>query len=138
MKLMGGSTKLGDLDGTLRSLKPGESSVALRAQRIADTPLSALLPADVAFCLRQRLALPYVFPVALGLLEVDPLALVEGYRGDLLLACISAAPALLTPGTEPHNEFLDICLHASAAISSLGRDVLPDIEQFVQSQGCDA
>ncbi|MGW1893509.1 contact-dependent growth inhibition system immunity protein [Streptomyces sp. NPDC002004] len=86
------------LDRTLDELDPPRwAAPAADATRLVRTvhelrckPLGELRPADLRTLVTQRVALPYVLPLAVRLLLDEPLLDAYFYEGDLLLAAVEA------------------------------------------------
>ncbi|MFC9278525.1 contact-dependent growth inhibition system immunity protein [Streptomyces collinus] len=97
------------LDRTLDELDPPRwAPPAADATRLVRTVhelrrvrLGALGAADLRMLVTQRVALPYVLPLAVRLLIEDPLRDACFYEGDLLLATVNAPPAAWTLLPEP-------------------------------------
>ncbi|MBL1108821.1 hypothetical protein JK361_30275 [Streptomyces sp. 5-8] len=86
------------LDRTLDELDPprwtppGADATHLvrRVHALRRVPLGELGPADLRTLVSQRVALPYVLPLAVRLLLEEPLLDAYFYEGDLLLAAVDA------------------------------------------------
>jgi len=124
--------KIASLAPTL-SLRPDLGSGASgRAKSLLERELEELGPGDIAFCVRQSIALPHVTPIALELASGHPLAEAEFYDGDLLMSLLdtSARKAL----TEPQlRELRDICSEALAAVTTIVETVEPAAKNFIDA-----
>ncbi|MFF0275715.1 contact-dependent growth inhibition system immunity protein [Streptomyces sp. NPDC004330] len=86
------------LDRTLDELDPpawappgGDATPLVRTVHgLRQVPLRALGPADLRTLVSQQVALPYVLPLAVGLLIDEPMLDAYFYEGDLLLAAVDA------------------------------------------------
>lgn len=86
------------LDRTLDDLDPPRWAVPAaeatplvrRVGELRRVPLSRLRPEDLRTLISQRVALPYVLPLAVRLLLEEPLLDAYFYEGDLLLAAVEA------------------------------------------------
>jgi hypothetical protein len=121
---------LSQLEPKLANVERTGSSVTERAHAIASKQVDELTAAELAFCLRQRLALDHVFLSAVAILRVDPFIEAEGYPGDLLCSALDAAKDCLAPGCALHNELWDICADASASLATLQDHLVPSMERF--------
>ena len=108
-----------------------DTSVSLRAHALVDRHLEDLSAAELAFCLRQAIAVPGVASRALELLAAQPFLEAEHYNGDLLSAAIHAeSNGWLT--SEQVDELRDICTSAVASVASLMEDVVPLAEDLIR------
>ena len=122
--------KLSALDPNLATRPKLESGVAIRARALAEVHLEALSPGDIAFCLRQSIALKHIVPLALAILAEQPLLEAELYPGDLLSSLLHAT--LSHPLTVAEADKLrDICADARASVTTFQSDVLPEIAAFL-------
>jgi hypothetical protein len=123
--------RIGDIDCSLASRPRGDSGVSVRAHSLAERHLEELTPGDLAFCLRQGIAVPAVASRAIDLLSSQPLIEAELFAGDLLSAAIHAE----TKGwlsSEQRAELRDICSSAVAGGFTLAEDVLPLAEALMR------
>lgn len=79
-----------DIDPSLPARPKLKSGVSIRAHALADRRLDELTLGDVAFCLRQGIAVQAVVDRAMRALATRPLREVEGYQGDLLRSMLHA------------------------------------------------
>jgi len=82
--------RIRDIDPSLASRPKLDSGVSIRARSLADRHLEDLTPGEIAFCLRQGIAVPAVMDRAIHLLASQPFVEAELYPGDLLGAAIHA------------------------------------------------
>ena len=88
-----GSKSIAELEGVeWPPLKGGAPPSALRCHALRKKPISQLEVADLRLLIGQDVGLPFSVPLALDILERDPLIEAEHYRGDLLAAVLRAAP----------------------------------------------
>ena len=125
--------KLRVLDPSLTERPRLQSSVALRAHALAEKCLSELTPGDIAFCLRQKIALPHVVPLALDLLDDNPIVEVEFYDGDLLVSLLLASKTHALTELET-TRLWDACGGAEAAAKTLAEVVVPEVAAFRSRQ----
>jgi hypothetical protein len=122
--------KLIDLDPTLASKPDFGSGVSDRVISLRERPLDSLTLGEVAFCLRQSVALPYVVPIALKALAEQPLIEVDGFPGDLLVSILHAAKTAKL--SEPQfSELYGICASATAGAESIAEHVVPTAQAFM-------
>jgi hypothetical protein len=121
--------KLSELDPGLLQRPDIRTGVSDRARALAARSLADLTPGDIAFCLRQCIALKHTVPAALALLAKNPFVDAGYYAGDLLLSLLHTS-ASHPMSTEQHRELWDICSDAAASLKTLQAEVLPEIEAF--------
>src|SRR5690349_19555234 len=85
-----GVMRLIDLEPSLANLSDDGSGVSKRAIELTKRSLPELNPGDLAFCLRQSMAVSHIVPLALSLLTQSSLLEAEHYPGDLLLSLVHA------------------------------------------------
>lgn len=96
--------RIGEIDRSLASRPRLESGVAIRAHSLADRHIEDLSPGDLAFCLRQGIAVQAVMEKAVDLLASQPIVEAELYPGDLLSSAIHAeGKGWLTPVSAPSS-----------------------------------
>ncbi len=123
--------KLGQLDPALNSRSHLDSNVAKRARALSNLTLGDLSLGDMAFCLRQVIAVPHVLPFALEALANDPLLEAEHYPGDLLLSALAVEQS---PDATTANEIWDICCSAETAANRIISDVLPAVRRHLAKE----
>ena len=123
--------KLGSLDPKLLERPDDGSSLSNRAKSLLDRSLTDLTPSELAFCLRQSIAVPHVARVALTLVINSPFHEAEHYAGDLLISLLRAAelgaldPMLL-------RELRDVCSEVLADAEIIADTVAPAAVEFVK------
>jgi hypothetical protein len=124
--------KIESLDPTLSLRSDLGSGVSDRAKSLLERELEELGPGDIAFCVRQSIALPHVTPIALKFASRQPLAETEFYDGDLLMSLLEAAARKAL--TEPQlRELRDICSEALAAVTMIVETVEPAAKSFMDA-----
>jgi hypothetical protein len=122
--------KLSAIDPTLASRPDLGSGVSNRAKSLVSVSLSDLTPGDIAFCVRQSIALKAVIPLALELAAAQPLLETESYAGDLLVSLLEAAKSNRL-SSDDLAELRDICSAALAAAETIAAAVTPEVKQFI-------
>jgi hypothetical protein len=123
--------RIGDIDPHLASRPKLDTSTSIRAHSLVDRNLEDLSAADLAFCLRQGIAIPPVAARALKLLWVQPLLEAEHYSGDLLSAAIHAESNDWLESAQA-DELRDVCISVVTRISCLLEDVIPLAEDLIR------
>jgi hypothetical protein len=105
--------RISEIDRSLTSRPKLESGVSVRAHVLAERHLEELTLGDIAFCLRQGIAVPEVMARAIDTLATQPLVEAELYPGDLLAAAIHAEEKGWLHANQ-RNELRAICASAVA------------------------
>jgi CDI immunity proteins len=111
-----------EIDPTLALRPDYDSSVSHRT-------LSELCPSDIAFCLRQSIAVPQVAELALNLASDNPLLNAEFYEGDLLMSLLHAAKNKLL-SVQQLAELRDVCSDAVITAEAVVENVVPTAASF--------
>lgn len=125
--------RLIDADPSLASRPDIGSGVSDRAHSLRQYHISDLSLGDIAFCLRQGIAVPHVSLLALAALSTQPLLQAELYPGDLLASLLHAA-ARYSLGAESAAELVEICFAALADAEIIQETVVPAVAAFVASR----
>ncbi|MFE2628343.1 contact-dependent growth inhibition system immunity protein [Streptomyces sp. NPDC059374] len=67
----------------------GETRLMATVRALRRKPLAALTAEDLRLLIRQDVGLPYLLPLAVEVLRIDPLAEGDLYEGDLLAAVLT-------------------------------------------------
>ncbi len=103
-----------------------DRAVALRLKELSDLTLG-----ELAFCLRQSIAIPHVVPLALEVLVQQPLIEADRYPGDLLNSLLHASTVnRLLPGQLAALEAA--CRSALAGADTVAGNVLPAAKNFLE------
>ncbi|MEV5799864.1 contact-dependent growth inhibition system immunity protein [Streptomyces collinus] len=141
---MGRVDHLLHLDRTLDELDPPRwTPPAADATRLVRTvhelrrvPLGALGAADLRTLVAQRVALPYVLPLAVRLLIEEPLLDAYFYEGDLLLATVNAPPAAWTLLPELAARLRAVITRLpEAEVAALPRGAAEELGRFAAGTG---
>jgi hypothetical protein len=122
--------KLKALDPSLALRPDFGSGVSDRVKLLSNKKLSELSEGDIAFCLRQSVALTHVIPIALIQVAEQPLREVELYSGDLLVSFLQAAKNNAL-NTEQLAELREICSSALATVDTINESVVPVAAAFI-------
>jgi hypothetical protein len=106
------------------------SSVALRCHALRKLPISTLTVENLRFLRAQKIGLSFLVLLALELLESNPLAAGEMYKGDLL-ASVSAIPEdFWSKNPELNNRLVEIATEIAVLSETLNNDLLPVLSAF--------
>lgn len=116
--------RLIEADPTLDERPDFGSGVSDRVLSLRERSLSSLSLGEIAFCLRQTVALSHTVPIALEALANQPLVAAELYPGDLLVSLLHAADRSALP-VHQLAELHGICSAAIAGADSIQESVVP-------------
>jgi hypothetical protein len=106
--------------------------------RLRKIPVDALSSGDIRMLLGQRIGVSHLVPIAIEMLETDPMVEATYYSGDLLTSVLRADASRYRGSPEIRNKLVSIGLRARRAIQEVAeipnslRDlitVLPEYEQ---------
>lgn len=108
----------------------GISSLIKRCHSFRKKPLGVLNTEELRTLIGQRIGLSYLLPIALEVLDKNPLAEGDVYAGDLLVSVVNSIPDTVTP-----RELAGPVNVCRTAISSLEVDdyVQPETLQLLRS-----
>ncbi|AGS68044.1 hypothetical protein B446_06100 [Streptomyces collinus Tu 365] len=123
---------LDELDPPRWPPPPADATRLVRTvHELRRVPLGALGAADLRMLVAQRVALPFVLPLAVRLLLEEPLLDAYFYEGDLLLAAVSAPPAAWTLLPEPAARLRAVITRLpEAALADLPRGAAEELARF--------
>ncbi len=109
---------LEELEGDIWEEPNLDSHLVTTCLRLRQKPIETFSVEDLRIMIGQGIGLPHLVPVALKILEADPLAEGDYYPGDLLAAAISQRDSFLVN----HSLFLQrVEAAARQAIERIGR-----------------
>ncbi|WP_430391802.1 contact-dependent growth inhibition system immunity protein [Dyella sp. 20L07] len=121
---------LENLDPTLVQRQDLGSGLSERAKALRGRTLAELSPGEIAFCLRQSIALPHTIPLAMDLVIEQPLIHAELYPGDMLLSLLHVSK-LNALSVSQSAELHDICSAAVAGAETIAESVVPAAKGFM-------
>jgi len=125
---MNPSSKMSVLDLRPRELTEPERKVGLegRCWIAASRPLEELTPEDLRLLVSQNIGLDIVLPVALSLLEANPLESGDLYTGDLLVAISRVEESAWKTSLEIEMRYQELIHDVSEISNTLLAEVLPN------------
>jgi hypothetical protein len=123
--------RISEIDPQLASRPSLDTGVSVRAHALFDRHVEDLSPGELAFCLRQAIAVPPVADRAIELLAGQPLLEVEHYNGDLLSAAIHAESNGWLSASQG-DELRDICTSVVVRVAALTQDVIPLAKELIR------
>lgn len=106
------------------------SSLALECHRLRKIPISKLSNENLRFLLGQKIGLNFLVPLTLSVLELDPFASGEMYKGDLLANVSSIAEDFWCKNPELNNRLVEIANEVSIFSETLSNELLPVLSEF--------
>jgi hypothetical protein len=100
------------------------SYLVMTIHRLRRKPLADFTVEDFRLVLGQRIALPFLIPLAVERLEDHPLAAGDLYPGDLLQAVVRAGDEFWSGHTD--------CLQRVRKIVRQVKDLLPSLDEMVR------
>ena len=120
-----------EADPMLKHRPELDSSVGARFRALVNRDIEGFSLGELAFCLRQGLAVGHVAPIAIEAVAVSPFVCAEHYAGDLLASLVNSANIGQLSARDA-REVRDICTSAIAALEALREEVVPDLIAFVE------
>jgi hypothetical protein len=96
------------------------------ALRFVKKPLRELKPSEIRLLISQQIGLTSLVPIAVHLLEENPLLETEYYPGDLLRAVVTIERAFWASNEELHRKVLSVL----ESILEPPQEIISDIERF--------
>jgi hypothetical protein len=121
---------LQDLDGQVWPEPAYNSYLITTCHRLRRKPLDQLTAEDLRILIGQNIGLDVLVPLAIELLEQNPLVSGDFYPGDLLAAVVRADPAFWRRDSRRFRAVQDIVRGASARAHELGpadRETLAEV-----------
>jgi hypothetical protein len=96
-----------------------DSHLVTECHRLHRVPLTEFTPENLRIMIGQQIGLPYLIPLALELLRVDPFTAGDYYAGDLLGAVLRAEAGFWRAHAELWREAAEIAERAFTLLPSL-------------------
>ncbi|MCW5640944.1 MAG: hypothetical protein KIT63_02465 [Rhodoferax sp.] len=116
------------------------TSMVQRCHALRKVPIAKLYPGDIRLLIGQDVGTKHLVPLAIALLEVEPLVEGEFYPGDLLLSLFRLDRVYWSANPDTLNRLLSIARRAkhelSAQAEPLGSDVelLKEVNAFLSQR----
>ncbi|MEO1132786.1 MAG: contact-dependent growth inhibition system immunity protein [Cyanobacteria bacterium J06639_1] len=104
------------------------SRLARECYQLRRVPVKQLSAENLRLLVGQKVGLEYLIPVALDLLESDPLAGGDLYRGDLLQAVASVPRDFWASHPELRDRLVEIKIDLSILADTIHRELLPALD----------
>lgn len=103
---------------------------SVETYRLRTTPVGQLTDTDLRILLGQRHALEIVVPLSIDLLEQNPLAEAQLYKGALFDKLLEISPEFWKSHPEENNRLIDLKDELQMAVDTIQEDLLPQLENF--------
>src|SRR5690242_18900599 len=120
------SKTLDQLEGAEWSLPTGDSYLVRTCHSLRRKPLREFSVEDFRIMISQGISLALLIPLALEVLDREPLAEGDFYPGDLLRACLGVAPGFWDTATTMHSRIRRIV----AGLPDVPRELVDPIASF--------
>lgn len=110
------TASLEELEGEIWGEPDFFSGLVLRCHELRTKPLSEFDPSDLRVLIGQQIGLPFLIPLALHVLEREPLLDSEYYEGDLLASLVQIEPRFFQAHTDWLERSKSIVVRALAAL----------------------
>jgi hypothetical protein len=107
-----------------------DSHLVSTCHRLWTKPVVEFTVEDLRIMIGQRLGLPHLVPLALNILEHDPLAEGDCYPGDLLMSLVSAE-SFMASSPELLERLLGVVDRAVVRSGGEGDDLRKDLMEFI-------
>lgn len=106
------------------------STLALECHRLRKVPLSDLSPEDLRMLIGQKIGLIFIVPLALNILEYNPLVSGNLYRGDLLTNVAAIPQEFWEKHPELNNRLVEIAHEVAILSKTLSGELVPALAGF--------
>jgi len=127
---MDNSKTLDELEGSVWSEPAFTSSVVIRWHALRRKPLKELSVEDLRLLAGQQIGLDYIVPLARNVLEENPLARGDYYRGDLLMSVLTVEHRFWERRPDLRRRFDDVLSEVDALIATFDGSIRPEIDRY--------
>lgn len=107
-----------------------KSGLVERCKVAIHKKLKDLSVEDLRLLIGQSIALDYLVPLALGMLEKNPLIAGGLYKGDLLDVILSIPNTFWVNHIDLNNQLVEIKIEIEEISSTLSKDIIPRIKKI--------
>lgn len=126
------SKSLEELEGVIWNEPTWSSHVITECHKLRKIPLSDLTPEELRLLIGQNVSLDYLIPLALELLNADPLVEGDCYCGDLLNAVLRADSHFWVKNSDLRGKASSIAASAVSKLHSLEQDERTTTEETIK------
>ena len=124
------ATSLKEKYGPYRSQVDLDSTLCWRCKTIWETPFTSLKPSDYRVLIDQNIALDEIVPIALSLLEENPLIEADLYRGDLLKSIFTIPKNFWLDRNDLFTRTVELKSEVEILRDTLEKEILPNATNF--------
>lgn len=108
----------------------GESHLAKECKRLWQVPLGELNTENLRILIGQNISPIYLVPLALDILEMNPIAEGNKYKGDLLNSVINLPEDFWLNNQTLNNRLVEVKIELETINQTISTELLPLIEKF--------
>ena len=108
-----------------------DSNLAKECRRLWSLPLSELSVENLRMLVGQKIGLKFLVPVALDILEVNPLAEGDMYKGDLLANVAAVPDSFWQQYPELNNQLVEVKNELEIIIGTITEELMPSLSSRV-------
>ncbi len=106
------------------------SYVVVECHRLRKIPLSEFTIENLRLLIGQKMSLNIILPLALDVLEENPFAEGNMYKGDLLANIINVAPEFWKENPELNNRLVEIKIDIELLLGTITDELLPGLDKY--------
>jgi len=124
------SKSLANLKNIVWNKEGLESSLAEKCRNLWNVPISKFTTEDFRLLIGQKISLDLLIPVALDILENNPLAQGDLYRGDLLNSVLSVPKYFWLEFPNLNNRLVEVKTEVETLEETISQEILPLLKDF--------
>ena len=121
------SNSLQDLEGPFKH-NDDPSFLASECRRLYALPITKLTTEELRLLIGQLIGLEHLVPVALDVLEKDPLVGGKLYSGDLLQSVASAPEEFWVANPSLNNRLVEVKIEVECLAKTINEDLVPALK----------
>ncbi|GAB2196980.1 hypothetical protein MAH4_09860 [Sessilibacter sp. MAH4] len=124
------SKSIEELTGNVFSAPELQYSLSTKCFSLVKTPVADLNVENLRMLIGQGIALEFLIPLALDLLESDPLVSGAFYRGDLLENVVNVPESFWNQHPELNNRLVEVRIEFEGVFSTMSKNIWPSLQHF--------
>ncbi len=124
------NNSLDDIEGKMDNVSELHSGMIENCHLARTKKLKDLDTKDLRVLINQRMGLTYTIPLALNILEENPLVMADLYRGDLLYSILNIDEASLTDNSDWVEQLVQIKYEVDEIQKTLAEEIKPLLEKI--------
>ncbi len=118
---------LEDLEESTWDKPEFSSNLAEKCKELWSVPIDQLSIENLRMLIGQYIGLPHLVPVALDILENNPIAQGDFYKGDLLSVVVNIDSNFWSNNRELNNRLVEIKIDIEEVSNTLTKEILPKL-----------